>query len=136
MRKLFSTRYSETGIAISMFLIRITFGFLLFLNHGLPKLMKFESMKDSFPDPFNMGNTSSLLLVIFAEVFCTILLVMGLLSRLSSFALVVLFVVAAFIIHKADPISQKESAFLYLSAFSAVLLCGPGKWSIDNLISK
>ena len=137
MRKLFSTRYSDTGISVSLFFLRIAFGFLLFFNHGLPKLMKFETMKDSFPDPLHVGNTTtSLLLVIFAEVFCALLLVMGLLSRASAFVLVILFGVAIFIIHKNDPISQKESDYLYLTVSTALLLCGPGKWSIDNLISK
>lgn len=136
MKKLFSTRYSDTGISVSLFFLRIAFGFFLFFNHGLPKLMKFETMKDSFLDPLNVGNTTSLLLVIFAEVFCALLLVMGLLSRASAFVLVILFGVAIFIIHKNDPISQKESAYLYLTVSTALLLCGPGKWSIDNLISK
>ena len=136
MRKLFSIRYSDTGISVSLFFLRIAFGFFLFFNHGLPKLMKFETMKDSFLDPLNVGNTTSLLLVIFAEVFCALLLVMGLLSRASAFVLVILFGVAIFIIHKNDPISQKESAYLYLTVSTALLLCGPGKWSIDNLISK
>ena len=98
--------------------------------------MKFEARKDSFSDPLNIGSTNSMLLTIFAEVFCALLLAMGLLTRLASFVLVLLFVVIIFWVHKDDPIKEKEMAILFLLVFLTTLLCGPGKWSIDKLIGK
>ncbi|MDX1955282.1 MAG: DoxX family protein [Chitinophagaceae bacterium] len=136
MKKLFSTKYTDLSFNIMMFLLRAGFGTLLFLQHGLPKLMDFAERKDRFFDPFGVGPTASLILVIFAEVFCSLFLVLGLFTRLSAFVLVVLFLVIVFMAHRNSPLSKMEDALLFLFVFAGILLCGPGKWSIDNLIGK
>lgn len=136
MKKLFTTRYTEFSFNLSMFLIRIGFGMMLFMNHGLSKLQKFEERKDSFSDPLNIGHTNSLMLVIFAEAFCAILISLGLLTRLASFVAVILFLVIIFIVQQDDSFKEKEKAFLFLVGFLVTLLCGPGKWSFDKLIGK
>ena len=56
----------------------ITFGLLLFINHGLDKIRHFGNLEYSFPDPFHIGHRWSLVLVVFAEVFCSLLLVLAL----------------------------------------------------------
>ena len=101
-----------------------------------PTVWKASGHVDSFSDPLNIGNTNSMLLTIFAEVFCALLLAMGLLTRLASFVLVLLFIVIIFWVHKNDPLKEKEMAILFLLVFLTTLLCGPGKWSIDKLIGK
>lgn len=136
MKKIFSTGYSDFSFNLGMFLLRTGFGFLLFFNHGLSKLMNFEERNKTFSDPLNIGSTNSMLLTIFAEAFCSLLLVMGLLTRLASFALVLLFIVIIFWVHKNDPLKEKQMAILFLLVFLTTLLCGPGKWSIDKLIGK
>lgn len=136
MKKLFTTRYSEFSFNLSLFLLRVGLGMMLFLNHGLSKLQKFEERKDSFSDPLNIGHTNSLLLTLFAEVVCALLISLGLLTRLASFAAVILFLVIIFVVHKDDSFKENEKAFLFLAGFLVTLFCGPGKWSIDKLIGK
>lgn len=136
MKKLFTTRYTELGFNISLFVLRLGFGSLLFLQHGLPKLMDFPDLKDRFFDPFGFGPTASLILVIFAEVFCSLFLVLGLFTRLAAFVLVVSFLVIVFMALRNSPLAKMENALLFLSVFFGILLCGPGKWSIDSLIGK
>ncbi|HLF44846.1 MAG TPA: DoxX family protein [Chitinophagaceae bacterium] len=136
MKKIFSTRYADFSFNLAMLLLRAGFGLLLFYNYGLSKLMKFEVRKDSFSDPLNIGSTNSMMLTIFAETFCTLLLAIGLLSRLASLALVVFFIVILFVVQKDEPMKEKETALLFLMVFLTTLLCGPGKWSVDNLIGK
>ena len=136
MKKFFSTRYSEFAFNLSIFLIRLGFGGFLFLNHGLLKLNRFSELKNSFSDPFHVGHTTSLVLALFAEVFCSLLLVLGLLTRLASFVLVILFLTIIFIIQKHKPLENSELAILYLVASIITLFCGPGKWSLDRLIGK
>ena len=136
MKKFFSTRYSEFAFNLSIFLIRLGFGGFLFLNHGLLKLNRFSELKNSFSDPFHVGHTTSLVLALFAEVFCSLLLVLGLLTRLASFVLVILFLTIIVIIQKHKPLENSELAILYLVASIITLFCGPGKWSLDRLIGK
>ncbi len=136
MKKLFTTRYTDLSFNITMFVLRVGFATLLFLQHGLPKLMDFPNMKDRFFDPFGVGPTASLILVIFAEVFCSLFLILGLFTRLAAFVLVVCFLVIVFMALKNSPLAKMENALLFLFVFLGILLCGPGKWSIDSLIGK
>jgi len=136
MRKLFSTNYTDAAFNFSMLLIRAGFGFSLFYNHGLSKLQNFAGRKNSFSDPLHIGSTPSLILVIFAEVFCALLITAGLLTRFAALVLTIMFIVLVFIVHKNDPLKEKEDVILFLLVFLAILFCGPGKWSLDKLIGK
>lgn len=136
MKKIFSTRYSELSFNISMFLLRLGIGSFLFLNHGMMKLNRFSDLKERFSDPFHVGSSTSLMLVLFAEAVCSLLLVLGLLSRLAALVLIILFFTIIFIIDKDQPFLKSEMASLYLIGSIIILLCGPGKWSIDKLIGK
>ena len=40
--------------------------------------------------------------------------------------------VAAFIVHINDPFSRMEKAILFLAVFMALMLIGPGKYSLDK----
>jgi len=136
MKKLLSVNYSDFAFNLSIFLLRAASGLMLFLYHGLPKLENFNARKDSFSDPLHIGHTNSLLLAVFAEVFCALLVVAGLFSRLASLVLVIFFIVIIFVVSKNQPLEEREKPLLFLLAFFTILLCGPGKWSIDKLIGK
>jgi putative oxidoreductase len=45
-------------------------------------------------------------------------------------------IVAALIIHAPDAFEKKELAFHYLLTYLFLLVAGPGKYSIDHLISR
>lgn len=136
MKKFFSTNYSDFSFNLSLFVLRIVFASLLFVNFGWFKLTHFADLRTKFSDPIHIGQTPSLVLVIFAEVFCTGLIILGLLTRLAALVLVILFVVIVFIVLKGKPIKDLQLPLLFLVAFFSILLCGPGKWSVDKMIGK
>ena len=115
------------GNAFSLFLLalRILFGVLL-LSHGIQKWTNFSAMSGSFPDPLGVGSTLSLGLAIFGEVFCSVGFIFGAFYRLA---------MAFFVIHGNDPFAAKELAFIYLVVFVLMYITGPGKFSIDHVIS-
>ncbi|ULQ57993.1 DoxX family protein [Flavihumibacter rivuli] len=135
MKKLLSTDYSDWGFNTMMFLLRITFGGLMLVDHGFQKLVKYPSLQHKFSDPFHIGSNWSLLLVIFAEVFCSILIIAGLFTRLAAIPLVIAMGVAFFIAHNHD-FNEGEKAALFMAGFLSILLCGPGKASIDSMMGK
>ncbi|MDR0983054.1 MAG: DoxX family protein [Culturomica sp.] len=121
------------GYDVLLLLVRLFIGFLM-LVHGLPKLLNFSELVASFPDPIGFGSEFALILVLMAEVACSVFLILGLLTRLTSFVLVVNMLVAAFIVHGADPFSAKELAILYLAFYVILLISGGGKYSLDSWI--
>jgi putative oxidoreductase len=135
MKKLFSTRYSETSFSLALLLLRVALGAMM-LPHGFKKLMNFAAKSGQFPDPFQIGGPASMALTIFAEFFCATFIIIGLLTRLSAIPLVVAMAVALFYSHHGQVFGEGETAALYLAGFIAILLVGPGKYSIDKLIGK
>ncbi len=135
MKRLLSTSYQEWAFDTAMFLIRLCFGGMMLVNHGFQKLVKFSSLQYKFADPLQVGTKNSLLLVLFAEVFCSILLIAGLFTRLAAIPLVVAMVVAFFIAHNYD-VKEGENAAVFLTGFLAILLCGPGRASLDKMMGK
>ena len=93
-------------------------------------------MKKIFPPAFGMSVQFSLVLTVLAEVFGSIFLLAGLFTRLTVIPLIVTMVVAALLIHSADPLSAKEPALLYLTTYLVLLFAGAGKYSVDYLLQK
>ncbi len=106
-------------------------------NHGWGKLLKYFSDEPiGFADPIGLGMAASLALTVFAEVFCSVLLITGLFTRLATIPLMMTMLVAIFVIHWDDPFGKKELALLYLVPYIVIFLIGAGKYSLDALIIK
>ena len=119
---------------LGVLLLRISCG--LMLLHGWSKFTNFsEGIKD-WPDPLHVGMAVSYSLTVFAELFCTIFLLLGLFTRIVLIPLVILMLVIIFIIHSGEPIADREHAILYLMSYLSLFFTGPGKFSLDKLIKK
>lgn len=104
------------------------------LSHGIPKLMAFATLKETFPDPLGVGSMVSLMLSIGAEVGCSLLLILGLFTRLAVLPLAFTMLMAFFVIHSADPFSTRELAMMYFMIYVAIFSLGSGNYSADRLI--
>ena len=135
MKKLFSTKYTDRSISFSLLLLRLSLGGLM-LPHGFNKLLNFAAKSPAFSDPFHIGGPASMSLTIFAEFFCAIFILLGLMTRLASIPLIIAMSVAVFISHHGQVFGDGEKAALYLAGYLALLFSGPGKFSMDRLIGK
>ena len=120
---------SNYGLVI----FRLVLGVFM-LTHGWQKISNFDMLSTVFPDPLGLSSSISLSLIIFAEFFCSILLILGLSTRLATIPLIIGMSVAAFVIHGNDPFSTKELSLLYLLFYIGLLLTGAGKYSVDYLL--
>lgn len=125
------------GIRIDfvLMLLRVVFGAMMMM-HGYHKLLNIISGQMEFGDPIGIGESLSLNLTVFAEFFCSILLILGLMTRLALIPLMITMLVALFIVHQNDPLEEKEIAILYLIGFYAIYLTGPGGLSMDAKLFK
>jgi putative oxidoreductase len=134
--KIISTKYSHTAFSIALFVLRVTLGVVMLGAHGYTKLQHFSKFSASFADPFHLGSVTSLSLDIFAEFFCSCLIILGLFTRLACIPLIIAMTVALFYAHHGDVFGMGERATIFLGGFITVLLLGPGKLSVDRLIAK
>jgi putative oxidoreductase len=117
----------------ALLLLRLCAGPFM-LTHGIPKLMRFFGDDPvRFSDPIGLGMISSLLLAVFAEVICSALITLGLVTRWAALPLIVTMSVAAFVVHGGDEFGSMEMALLYLLIYVFILIAGPGKYSMDYL---
>lgn len=135
MKKLLSTGYKEWAFNVAMLIIRLVSG-LLIIPFGYNKLIHFSEKKHSFMNFMGIGSSLSLSLVIFAEFFCGMLIVAGFLTRLAAATLVISLSVVVFKVTHGDIFGQGKEATHFLAAFLVILLCGPGRASVDGLIVK
>ncbi|HYK55835.1 MAG TPA: DoxX family protein [Flavisolibacter sp.] len=136
MKKLFSTNHSLKNFDLVILLGRVAIASLM-LVHGLPKLaMIFSGEPVQFPGVFGMSPEFSLALTVFAEVFCSLLILVGFGTRIATVPLIITMLVAAFYIHGADPFAKQELAIHYLLAYVLLLVTGSGRYSIDYLVQR
>lgn len=136
MKRLLTTSCTDTSFNIAAFLLRVIFGSLIFIQHGLPKIQGFAQRQSTFYDPFGIGHQASLLLVIFSEVFCAIFLVIGLFTRLAVIPLVITMAVVVFMNKKGAPLGEIEMPILFMGGFLAILFMGSGRYSVDGAMGK
>ena len=135
MKKLMSIDYKDWAFHLSMFILRIGLGSLM-IPHGYDKLVHFASYKKDFMNFLGIGSTLSLALVIFAEFFCSVFLIMGLFTRVVASILLIEMFVVVLKAHNADIFGDGEHGSLYLAGYLAILLVGPGKASLDGILGK
>jgi putative oxidoreductase len=136
MRRFFNTNFNHRNLDIAVLLLRVGIAVFM-LTHGLPKLTGlFDGGEVKFMDPIGVGMLPSLLLVIFAEVFCSICILFGFATRFAVIPLIITMLIAIFIAHSKDGFEKQEPGAHYLLVYLFLLISGSGKLSIDYLISR
>ena len=102
------------------------------LTHGVPKLITlFGNEEIAFADPFGLGPGITLALAVFAEFLCSILILVGLATRLAVIPLIITMATAFFFIHASDPFQNKELSIFYMLIYVVLLITGAGKYALD-----
>ncbi len=143
MNKLFSFSANPINKDFGLLLIRLMIGVLMAF-YGYEKLIHFNEMAASEFWAKNvsflgMSGETPLALTVFAELFCSLFLILGLFTRFS--LLVLLFCMAYIflvifpmsILDKGDNGYQFNDAFVYFIIYLGLLFTGPGKYSLDKM---
>lgn len=116
---------------LGLLVARLWFGMVLAVHHGSGKLMALGAFTEKvaakhIPLPWLLGPLAGL-----GEFVGGLLLAVGLFSRPAALWVLGVMLVAAFKVHGAGPFGEKELALAYGAVAVAVLLAGPGRFSID-----
>jgi putative oxidoreductase len=91
-------------------------------------------MAEHFANPLHIGMRTTLLLAIFAESVCALLVILGLATRWAAL-IIAIDVGSAFVfVHKFRLTGQGngELAFLYLGVMVVLFISGAGRYSVDR----
>ncbi|HCN30059.1 MAG TPA: DoxX family protein [Verrucomicrobiales bacterium] len=130
LRLSFLSGCSDLGLLV----LRVSLGFTMLLLHGWKKFENFSEIAPGFLSLFGLPSHISLGLAVFAEVVCSVLLIVGLFTRFAALNLAVTMAVAFFIAHGGAFAGDKpgELAFVYLTGYLALVFTGAGKYSADG----
>ena len=126
---------------MGLLLLRLLIGVLMGLI-GYEKAIHFTDMAASDFWAKNvsfigMTGTVPLALTVFAELFCSIFLIFGFLTRFSSLVLMFCMGYIFVVVFPSAPIVAGEhgmefnTAFTYFMIYFVIVLIGPGKFSLD-----
>ena len=119
------------GAALGWTVVRVVFGLILALGHGLPKVTGgMEGFAKGvaalgFPFPVFFAWCAAL-----SELVGGLLLALGLFTRPAA-AFAAFTMVVALYRHRVDPFARMELAVLYLAVMIAAFLIGGGPYSLD-----
>ena|SRR6187399_1798892 len=135
MKKLLSAKYTAGAVSAAMLVLRLGLGILM-MHYGYDKLVHFSEYQDKFMNFLGMGRTVSLALVVFAEFFCSLFLILGLFTRLATIPLIIVVCVIIFKSNHGHVFGDAENPVLYLTGYLALLFVGPGRVSVDSMTGK
>ncbi|MCF5705557.1 DoxX family protein [Pseudomonas syringae] len=126
-----TSQQNERARDLGLLFLRISGGLFLLWVHGLPKLLDFTAQLQLIEDPFHLGAHLTLILAIFAEVLCPLLIVAGLLARLACVPILFVLLVALLVVHPQWSVAEGQFGWLLLILFTTVLIAGPGRLAIS-----
>ena len=122
---------TNTSMDFGVLLLRLGVGAMM-LAHGIPKLgMLLSGNWAAFQDPLGIGGFLSLLMCVGAEFGCSILIFLGLFTRLAALVLIINMSVALFLVLGLSGWGAQELAAIYLLIYLTLFYTGPGKFSLD-----
>ena len=118
-----SISYSSAAFNIAMLLLRVCFGAVLMVKHGFTKVMNFATLEHTFYNFMGFGPKFSLILILFAEIFCSLMIVLGLFTRWACIPIIIAMLIVIFGNDAGKDLLDSELALFYLTAFVTLLFC-------------
>ena len=124
--------------------IRLFVGMML-LQFGIRHPVNYSVLCNSFPTVLNMSSECSLIIMITIELVCSLLIMAGFMTRLSTLPPIFAMIAAEYyILHDMVPflpvygLDSTDPGYLpimFIGIYFYLLIAGPGKISLDYLIS-
>jgi len=132
LKRLLQLSFIPSNTDLGLLLIRIGFGYWLFVHHGWEKVSTYSQLAKHYPDPLGLGQQFSLTFALLSDAVCSVLLALGLLTRPAALYVAINVAVAfVFVQH-----GRGENTWAYFW-WAVLLFCaGPGRYSLDHLIFK
>ncbi|KAB0495585.1 DoxX family protein [Pseudomonas vancouverensis] len=127
-----ASQRNEWAQHLGLLFLRVSGGLFLLWVHGLPKLLHYSTELQNIEDPFHLGANLTLMLAIFAEVLCPLLIIAGLLVRLACLPILFVLWVAMLIVHPQWTLFEGQFGWLLLIIFTSIFIAGPGRLALNG----
>lgn len=137
MKKLMTLGFLPSCTDSGLLVLRVVVCLSLFLKHGTEKLFGFSQMSAHFPSILHLG-IFGLVFATLGDGICSLLILFGLATRWASLICLVNILAAWALVHHflffGRGGDHGELIVLYLAAFFAIFIAGPGRFSLDALL--
>lgn len=137
MKKFITLDFLPSCTDSGLLVLRVAVCLSLFLKHGTEKLLGFSRMSAHFPNLLHLG-IFGLVFATLGDGICTLLIIFGLATRWASVVCFVNIFAAWALVHHflffGRGADHGELIVLYLAAFLAIFIAGPGRFSLDALL--
>ncbi|WPO00340.1 DoxX family protein [Pseudomonas sp. MUP55] len=120
---------------IGLLFLRVSGALFLLWVHGLPKLLHYGEQLKLIEDPFHLGAPVTLLLAIFAEVLCPLLIIAGVWARLACLPILAVLVIALLVVHPEWTLFEGQFGWLLMIIFSSILIAGRGSLRLGRRLA-
>lgn len=137
-----TTGYTYSNMA--RLFIRLFVG-VMFMQFGIRHLVNYSVMVETFPIVLGWSHETCLILMIITELLCSLLIMVGFMTRLATIPPIISMVAAEYyILHDMLPhvamygLDSTEPGYLpimFIGIYLYIILAGPGKISLDYFIS-
>ncbi|EJM00569.1 putative membrane protein [Pseudomonas sp. GM102] len=126
-----ASQWDEQAREIGLLFLRVSGALFLLGVHGLPKLLDYSAELQRIEDPFHLDAHLTLILAIFAEVLCPLLIVAGVFVRLACLPILFVLLVALLIVHPQWSVAEGQFGWLLLILFTSIFIAGPGRLALN-----
>jgi putative oxidoreductase len=140
LSRFLNAKFVPSSTDAGLLILRIGTGLILFLRHGWEKVSQLTLSNPHFPDPIHLGHSTSWVIAMLGDGICSLLVILGVGTRwLSLYCFLNILVAWSFIHHftflgKSPGADHGELITLYLSALLALMVAGPGRYSVDAIL--
>ncbi|AZF10582.1 DoxX family protein [Pseudomonas sp. R2-37-08W] len=120
---------------VGLLFLRVSGALFLLWVHGLPKLLNYSDQLKLIEDPFHLGAPITLLLAIFAEVLCPLLIIAGVWTRLACLPILAVLVIALLVVHPEWTLFEGQFGWLLMIIFTSILIAGPGSLRLGQRLA-
>lgn len=118
---------------------------VMFMQFGIRHLVSYSSICDSFPTILGLSSPTCLTIMIIIELVCSLLIMVGFLTRLSTIPPILSMIAAEYyilhdlmpdtLIHGIDSTQPGYLPIMFIGIYFFIFIAGPGKISLDYFIS-
>lgn len=121
---------------LALLAFRVAVSAQLIVVHGLKKLGIGVTQAENVPNPLHLPQAINQIFATSANVIFPLFIIFGVLTRLATLPILAVTLTGYFIVHGSDPLPERDVPFMYSIVFLLILILGPGKYSIDNILHR